>query len=332
MTLVQPALDDYPAAQVPDVPMWSENYAFMVNDAANGVAVASQLGRWPVDASIWREFFMIALPGERILYHKGFGRAATDLIASAAMFRIEVIEPGQRFRLIYDGCVAEDTRSQLLERGVTARPVEPLQFDLTFQGVAPVWDMSGHAKAAESIAGKMHVEQVGSVDGVISYRGETHRLQGAFGQRDHSRGIRVITNLHRHCWAQGWFPQSDITFNLYMMAVHGGAQPMSNASISSGGRRMSATVKSLQLMERPGQHATPYRIEIESELGPMTFEIARFVASMPAAFTSPYDKTPGVMPGFHAASSNEEAVIWRCNGEEGPGWSERSFNASPYPQ
>ncbi|MBL8267741.1 hypothetical protein, partial [Steroidobacter sp.] len=220
-------LDDYPAAHVPPLKFWSENYAFMINDGANGVALASQMGRWPVDANIWREFFMVGLPGERVLYHKAFGRAATAKVAAASLFRIEVIEPDWEFRLIFDGPVAEDQRANLMARGTTVRPVRPLQFDLVMRGVAPIWDMSGHANAAEALAGKMHTEQVGSVSGTIVYGSESFKVERAFGQRDHSRGIRVITQLHRHCWAQGWFPERDVTFNLYKMAVHGDRPTMS---------------------------------------------------------------------------------------------------------
>lgn len=334
MTTTEPlnTLDDYPAAHLPPLPMWSENYAFMINDARHALAVASQMGRWPVDARIWREFFMIGLPGERVLYHKAFGRAATDRVAAASLFRIEVVEPDWEFRLVFDGPVAEDQRANLMAHGATVRPVRPLQFDLTVRGVAPIWDMSGHANAAEALAGKMHTEQVCSVSGTIAYGSESFKLERAFGQRDHSRGIRVITRLHRHCWAQGWFPEQDVTFNLYKMAVHGGSAPMSNASVTKGGRRYPATVKSVPFMEGPDDHAMLYTIVLDSELGEMTFRMKRMVVSMPAAFTSPYDKSPGSIPGFHAASSNEEAVMWEWNGVEGPGWSERSFNASPFPE
>ncbi|OCC23722.1 hypothetical protein MB02_11235 [Croceicoccus estronivorus] len=325
-------LDDYPLASFPAVPMWSENYAFMISDPASGVALASQLGRWPLEPTVWREFFMLALPGDRIIYHKAFGRSDDDRRMRASLFEIAVIEEGQRYRLAFDGPASLDSRADLLARGATARPLWPLRIELLFDGVAPPWDMSGQAGAAEDLAGKLHVEQVGSVSGTIAYRNETYAINAAFGQRDHSRGIRVITQLHRHCWAQGWFPDRDLTFNVYSMAVHGGAEPMAKASLTHGAKRYPARVESIDFMDRPGDHARPYAITLESELGAMTFEIVRFVASMPAAFCSPYDKSPGVMPGFHAASSNEEAVIWRLDGAEGPGWSERSFNPSPFPE
>lgn len=324
-------IDDYPARSVPDIPMWSENYAFMIADPAQGVAIASQIGRWPVDAHIWREFFMIGLPDERIVYHKAFGRAATETLASASMFRIEVLEPDTAYRLVFDGPAAEDNRADLLERGVVVRPLTPLSFDLEMRGVAPSWDMSGHAGSAHDLAGRMHIEQVGSVSGTIRYGDETFTLDGAFGQRDHSRGPRIITQLHRQCWTQGWFPSEDVTFNLYAMQIHGGAEAMANASVSRGGVRYPATVKSVSFMNGPRDHAQRYSLAVDSELGPMEFHLKEVVTSMPCSFMSPYDKNPGSTPGFHAASSNEESVIWEWNGVEGVGWSERSFNASPFP-
>lgn len=67
-------MDDYPLAVIPTVPMWSENYAYMVNDRDSGLAIVALLGRWTQDPTVWREFLVIGLPGDRIVYHKAFGR------------------------------------------------------------------------------------------------------------------------------------------------------------------------------------------------------------------------------------------------------------------
>jgi hypothetical protein len=50
-------MEDMPAALIPPVPMWSENYDFMVDDAAQRIAIVCLMGRWTQDptsgASSW---------------------------------------------------------------------------------------------------------------------------------------------------------------------------------------------------------------------------------------------------------------------------------------
>jgi hypothetical protein len=326
-------MEDTPAAVIPAVPMWSENYAFMVNDAAQRIAIVCLIGRWTQDPTIWREFLVIGLDNERVLYHKGFGRAATPAVASAALTRIEVLQPGQQFRISFDGPIAEDTRDGLITRGVSSRPMKRARLELIMTGVAPVWDISGHKNDASDIAGRMHVEQVGVVSGYIDAGPKRVELKDAFGQRDHSRGVRIVTQFYRHCWAQGHFPKQGITFNMYLMEVHGGTgAPMSHATISRGERRYPATVSGIDLMHRPDDGQRLYEFTLHSELGDMHVRMTEIVVSLPKTFTSPWDINVGATPGAHVASTFEEAVRWEYNGESGLGWSERAFNATPFPQ
>jgi hypothetical protein len=326
----QNSLDDYPIAVIPKVPMWSENYAYMVNDVANRLAIVCLLGRWTADPRIWREFLMIGLPGERVVYHKAFGRAATKTVAAASLLRVEVVEPEREFQIRFDGPMAEDTRAALLQRGTTARPVQRCQFDFRMRGDAPVWDISGHKNDASDIAGKMHVEQVGTVNGSLTYGAETFKIEQAFGQRDHSRGIRIVTTFYRHCWAQGHFRLAGVTFNLYAMAVHGGT-PMMHATVSRGEHRYPATVQELDFMDGPQDGNVLYGFKLHSELGEMAIKMTEVIVSLPKGFTSPWDVNVGAIPGHHFAMVYEEAVTWDWAGERGSGWSERGFNPQPFP-
>jgi hypothetical protein len=73
-------MEDMPAALIPPVPMWSENHAFMMNDAAQGIAIVCLMGRWTQDPTIRREFLVIGIGENRVL--KVFGRAATPTLLS----------------------------------------------------------------------------------------------------------------------------------------------------------------------------------------------------------------------------------------------------------
>ncbi len=325
-------MEDTPAAVVPAVPMWSENYAFMVNDAKQRIAIVCLMGRWTRDPTIWREFLVIGDGEERVLYHKAFGRAATSAMAAASLMRIEVLQPTREFRISFDGPIAEDSRDALVARGATARPLKRASLELVMRGVAPVWDISGHKNDAADIAGRMHVEQVGLVSGFISVDGRRLDIQEAFGQRDHSRGVRVVTHFYRHCWSQGHFPQQGVTFNMYVMQVHGGTgAPMSHATVSRGETRYPATVSGLDLMHGPEDGRRLYDFTLSSELGDMRIRMREVLVSLPKTFTSPWDVNVGATPGAHVASAFEESVVWECNGESGLGWSERAFNPQAFP-
>jgi hypothetical protein len=320
------ALDDFPIAQVPDIPLWSENYAFMFADAQHGLAIMNLMGRWTTDPSVWREFFVVGLPGERVLYQKAFGKAATKKVAAAALMRIETIRSGEKFRLLFDGPVTEDSRASLLAKGAANGPAKRCQMDLVMIGAAPVWDMSGHAQGAEALAGKMHVEQVGVVSGVLAYDNTEYRIKDGFAQRDHSRGVREVSRFKRHCWAQGHFPDVGVTFNLYAMEVFGAPAPMMNATISKGDKRYPAEITHIDFMEGPEEGRKLWTISIKSELGAMTFKTKEVFVSLPVSFTCPWDIHAGFTPRHHSAASYEEAVVWEWDGHKGVGWSERSFN------
>ena len=149
---------------------------------------------------------------------------------------------------------------------------------------------------------------------------------------DHSRGIRIVTNFYRHCWAQGHFRAAGITFNLYAMQVHGGtAPPMGHATVSKGDRRYPATAEGLDFMTDPQDGRRPYSFKLRSELGEMTIRMVEVLVSLPKGFTSPWDVNVGAIPGFPTAMVFEEAVTWEWDGVQGSGWSERGFNPRPFP-
>jgi hypothetical protein len=325
-------MDDYPLAVIPTVPMWSENYAYMVNDRDSGLAIVALLGRWTQDPTVWREFLVIGLPGDRIVYHKAFGRGGTRTEAAGSLMRISFPKQGVEHRVVFDGPMAEDKRQPLLARGVSSRPLKRSSLEFTMTGVAPVWDISGHANDATDIAGRMHVEQVGVVEGTFTYGQEKFPIREAFGQRDHSRGIRIITNFYRHCWCQGHFPSAHVTFNIYVMETHGGNARMAHGTVSKGDRRYPAMVSDLRLMEGPYDGNRLYDFKLTSELGTMHIRMTRVLISLPKSFTSPWDVNVGAIPGYPVAYAFEEAVVWRWDDHEGSGWSERAFNPEPYPE
>ena len=181
--------DEYPLATLPDTPLWCENYAFSCFDVQRDIAMIALLGRWPALTEIWRELLLISLGDERVICVRQHGRAATARVAAGALFRVEVLRPGQALRLSYDGPASAHHRDELLSLGLQNRPLQRLRLQVDFEARAPVWNMSGHAARGEAIAGALHLEQVGSGTGFIEFDGERHVIEQAFMNRDHSRGF-----------------------------------------------------------------------------------------------------------------------------------------------
>lgn len=325
-------MEDKPLADLPDIPMWSENYAFMITDSTQGIAGFCLMGRWIHDPTIWRELLMVKLPDGTILHHKSWGKATAADVVSASLARIEILPETDHFRLTFDGPIAATDETRLRTRGVTNQTLRPCRIDILMTSDVPVWDMSGHASSAEEIAGKMHVEQVGSASGTIAIGGATYELRDAFMQRDHSRGVREVSQFRRHCWAQGRFPERGVTFNCYSMFVFGReGEPMMNASVSRGDRRYPAEIVEIGYLSTRDDVREPYAITLTSELGEMRFTLVDFVASFPTAFLAPWDMSAGTYPDEHCVTGLEEAVVWDWDGARGEGWSERSYNDRPFP-
>ena len=324
------ATDDYPIAQIPDTPMWSENYAYSCNDPESGISIIVLLGRWWADPTVWREVVAIALPGGRQICIKNYGRAATGEVACGSMLRHEVVQPGRALRLTYDGPAFEQDRATLLRHGFIPAAPRRCKIDLLFEGTTPVWNMSGHAGATAELTGAMHVEQVGKGSGSVVFGKERFDIRDAFMNRDHSRGVRVVSNYRRHCWAQGYFADADISFNVYAMEFHGtDGCAMANATVTQGDRRYTATLKDIELIRGRADACQPYRIVIESELGEMALTKAVTYGSIPISFLNPFDFHHGATPNVAAATMFEEAVAWEWQGRQGLGWSERAFAFDP---
>lgn len=122
--------DDYPLAHLPGLPLWSENYATVCFDPANELGMMMHLGRWWADPTVWRETISLALPGERVVCIKNYGRASESTAASASMFRVEVLEASRRYRFLYDGPASEQPHAELMKFGYLDGNVQRCTIDL----------------------------------------------------------------------------------------------------------------------------------------------------------------------------------------------------------
>lgn len=326
--MTSPALtDEYPISSVPDVPLWSENYFLAACDVARGVGVLYSVGRWPTEPSVWRDLVGVHLPDGRVLFMRGYGRHASSTIASAGSAALEIVEPGRELRLRADGPMWLTDREALFADEHRLQPPVHGRVDLTFTSGNPLWDMHGGGGQAAGMAGAMHVEQVGRVDGSIRVGAEEFPVEDAFAIRDHSRGPRDVGPYKGHLWFSGRFPGGR-ALHVYAMHAQDG-RTMAKAAVIDGDRCHEAEVVEHRFATGVDEAREPHAVGVRSELGLMRVTATRVVTSFPLSFVSPFDSTLGRYADRPHALVLESGLQLDWDGVSGIGWSERGFTEEP---
>ena len=89
-----------------------------------------------------------------------------------------------------------------------------LEFDLTWRARTPAWTGDvAVANADGSASSFAHLFQSGRYEGALRIDGREVRVDGWYGQRDRSRGVRTMTGGQGlHLWVQAQFPDRSIGF------------------------------------------------------------------------------------------------------------------------
>jgi len=322
--------DEYPIEQIPDTPSWSENYALMGADPATRKGLFFGTGRWHGDPSIWRELMLVALPDERIIFAKGYGRNGSEKGPGGAFARLDVVQPGRRLRLTYDGPVWQSTYQELFAVGFRDGATRRCKLDVVFESTLPIWNMKGDSPGAANVAGGIHVEQIGQINGQVEYADEMHYFSGGYSIRDHSRGPRDISRYKSHCWTSGYFAARDTAYYVYAMRMQDiPGLGMSNAAIVRGGRCYPATVVKIDLPERIEDVKALVCLDLTSGLGDMRIEVLEMLARIPTGMVCPYDTTVGIHASQSCVAFTDGPTRIRWDGCEGFGWSELGYAAEP---
>jgi hypothetical protein len=323
------AIDEYPILQIPDTPLWSENFALAAVDAAGQASVFYSIGRWYADPTIWRENIVMALSGGRILCARHYGRNVAPSGPGASFSRFEVIRPGRGFKLTYAGPVWQSTAERMLEQGLPEAPSGMCSLDLVFQGTGPIWNMRGDSAEASAMAGGLHIEQIGRADATLVYQGETWTFEDCYSIRDHSRGVRDPSSFKKHSWLNGDFPGRR-SFFVYAMQFQGSESiGMSNAVILEAGKFHPATVAHVEFISGAADIRKLQSIVLDSDLGRMEIKVAEVLTSIPMSFVKPFDSFPGRAAGRPSVIMFDEGVKLEWDGAQGVGWSERGVATGP---
>jgi hypothetical protein len=317
--------DEYPIAEIPPEQWWSENFAAEFACFKTRTAVFYSLGRWHSDPTLWREVILLSLPDGTIAHYRGYGRNGSPTSAGGALSTYAILEPGRAMRLTFDGPMIKSTTKDLVERGTRVGPAARCKIDLLFEAAGPLWNMKGDSVQAATMAGSIHIDQVGSASGRIEFDETAYDIENAYTIRDHSRGVRVLSHYAGHNWLNGLFP-SGRAFYLYAMKAPDGSVGMSNAAVSQGDTLYPAKVIATEFMPDENGWGKPHTLVLDSELGEMTIEFAEVLSSFPVGLITPFDTCAGSPTNYDTGMSFDEPmrVVW--NGEEGSAWSERGFS------
>ncbi|MDB5971518.1 MAG: hypothetical protein JWQ90_3968 [Hydrocarboniphaga sp.] len=319
------AIDEYPITEIPSTAQWSENYALMFGDPISRTSVYYSIGRCLADPTIWRELIGFVLPDRKVLFSKNYARGGSATGPGGGLSRLDVLVPARKLRLSFEGPVTESTQEELIDRGYRDGPKGFCKAEVIFDARMPIWNMKGDSREAGTIAGSMHIEQIGTANGVIRFGGNTYPLTDGYAVRDHSRGVRDVSQYRMHGWINGSFDDGR-AFAVYAMQLQGSDTfGMSNAAVFKNGEQYPAELLRTDMAvgtEDPGRLHT---LVLGSALGEMEISVVEVLTSFANSMVRPFDMCPGKLDHTSSAFMLDQLVRFECDGHKGVGWTERGL-------
>jgi hypothetical protein len=310
--------DELPHAPRPEIPLWSENYAFVGYDGSAGVGVFAHVGRVAHNPDLWRGTTAALLPGGALLIGKSVGLSPEPALASSGTLSAECEEPFVRWRLRQDGLALRTDTAAAATGLVAAAPAERLAYDIVFEQLCPVWDLTDWMRAQEW--GHAHIEQAGRFRGTVHAGPDSYELDGT-GFRDHTLGPRNFANLNRTCWAHAEFPSGRVFCALRIWSP--GDQVVLNQGFVYDGGTMSMLAPETMPMITSSAGA-PTRFEVTFAGSPIRIA-GELLHALPFMLDEPNDLLLGTDPSRTTTKVIVEAPCrYTWDGEVGYGWLERS--------
>lgn len=310
--------DERPHPPRADVPLWSENYAFVCFDPVCEAGVFIHVGRLPHNPDLWRGTTVALLPGGELSISKSVGLSPDPQLASSGALSLECVEPFERWLLRHEGLAMRSDSESAAAALVVDRPVERLAYELAFEQISPVWDLTDWMRAQQW--GHAHIEQAGRFKGRL-LAGERSFDLDCTGFRDHTLGPRNFANLNRTCWAHAEFPSGRVFCALRIWS------PEDEVVLNRGFAYEDGRMRELDPGEMPtltGSDASPRDFEVTLGDGEVSIS-GEVLHALPFMLDEPNDLLAGTDPSRTKTKVIVEAPSrFDWDGEVGYGWLERS--------
>ena len=311
--------DELPHPPRPEIPLWSENYAFVSYDGAAGVGVFTHIGRVAHNPGLWRGTTVLLLPGDGLLISKTVGLPSDPRVPSSGALAITCEEPFARWRLTHDGRGLQADRSNAAQALVGGTESAAMSYDLSFEQMSPVWDLTDWMRQQEW--GHAHIEQAGRVHGTVRAGEHTYAFDGT-GFRDHTLGPRNFANLNRTCWAHAEFPSGRVFCALRIWSPDDQVVLNQGFVYDGTGDLEILQPEAMPTITSPTGDPQGFSIGFESHAATIHGEVLH---SLPFMLDEPNDLLLGTDPTRASTKVIVEAPCrYTWDGEVGFGWLERS--------
>jgi len=312
--------DDYelPIRNIPNVPLWCENYWFVTYDPVKKLGVWIHLGRMAFDPTLWHEMTVVYLPDGDFLVSKGYGRHLAPNGLCPATLSCECVDPWNRWTTRFDGAAVRTTRAQLDTSFAPDGIHLPVKVDLDWTGFSPVWMLPQESLKEQSWGG-LHYQQLCNVKGTVSHSGTVVEFNGT-AIRDHTRGARDFFPVNNHACLNCAFP-SGRGFITLDVTVNG--QRLNKAAVIIDGKIHEATVAQHALLSSPTDTDKPYEFELAWDTGTAKIR-AEMLHNMPYGMVAENEISLGYDPKVSYTPMYEGFSRFEWDGEIGYGLTERS--------
>jgi hypothetical protein len=254
--------EEAPLKVLPDVPYFSENYAWHGYDHENRIGFYCHIGRWSEDRTLLREQMYVYLPDGTTTSYRSVGVGDCERGPEAGVQKQYCIAPGKHWRITHRGPSWHHRLEDLVKGRMLETFPQKLDLDIEFLADSPVflYDSSNNLTW-----GRWHMEQLGRIKGRITFAGKTYQMNG-LGFRDHTRGPRNLKDFFAHNWIQGKLPDGT-GFALYELWDRKDGEvtkPLSKATLLYGDRIEEAEVLAAPAFDSFDDILAPIRISFRT--------------------------------------------------------------------
>jgi hypothetical protein len=196
------AADDYMHPLGPEQ-NFNESVYFNVFDRARGIGGFVRIGN-RANEGYAEMTVCLFLPDGRVLFQYKRPPISNNEAFDAGGLKIEVLEPSQRLRTVYNGSAVElRDPAQMADPSFAFKnnPIKRISLDLVHEAVGPMYGHKEEGPAAdpEKEFARAHFEQHMRASGSLTIEDETYQIDG-FGLRDHSWGPRYWQAIDSYRW------------------------------------------------------------------------------------------------------------------------------------